>query len=285
MPEPDPLRPWEIDQKQFSTQMRWISKVFRVIPLPQAISELSEKRLKRRSLAITFDDGYLDNATHALPVLQSFGLSATFFCTSAWLDGGLMWNDKVIESIRHWPQSSINVPELKITSLPVRTILEKNQAIQTILAKLKYIPHDKRTIIAEKFLEAVQPHQEIMMRPEHIKQLYNAGMDIGGHTHSHPIMAQLENTSVLEEIVINKSLIENILDRKIQSFAYPNGKLGYDFHLKHKHAISSSGYTCALTTEPNIATQDTDFYQLPRFTPWDIDQFKYLARLTVKNIS
>lgn len=284
MPRPDPLRPGEIDQKLFANQMRWISSVFRVIPLSQAIEELSDNRLKRRSLSITFDDGYLDNATHALPVLQSFGFNATFFCTSAWLSGGLMWNDQVIESVRYWPRNTIRSTDLKIGDLPVKTIEEKKHAIQTILAKLKYMPHDKRSSLAEQFYETARPNLEIMMRPEHIKQLHNAGMGIGGHTHSHPIMARLDETAILNEITINKSTIENILDEKIHTFAYPNGKLGSDFKLEHKEIISSSGYKCALTTEPNVASKRNDLYELPRFTPWDKNQFKYLARMTARTI-
>ena len=122
LPEADPLRPWELDAKQFRKHMAWISDVFKVIPLSEAVEQLKTGTLERRSLSITFDDGYLDNATEALPILKEFGFHATFFCTSAWLNGGLMWNDQVIESIRSWPEETISIPALKLTGIPLQTV-------------------------------------------------------------------------------------------------------------------------------------------------------------------
>lgn len=284
MPEPDPLRPWEIDQRQFEQQLRWVSETFRVISLSQAIDELSEKRLKRRSLVITFDDGYLDNATHALPCLKSMEMSATFFCTSAWLNGGLMWNDQIIESIRRWPLENIKIPDLDLNMLPVRTIEEKRHAIQTILPRLKYKSHAERSRIASQISDQTDATPELMMSPEHIQQLHRAGMEIGGHTHSHPILAQIDDTLAHDELAINKSVLEDILGEPIRHFAYPNGKPELDFLPKHKQMVSNLGYQCALTTEPNLTDQCTDIFAIPRFTPWDKTQGKYLLRLTKQNL-
>ena len=56
-------------------------------------------RAPARALAITFDDGYADNATVAAPILLRLGLPATFFVATGFLDGGRMWNDTVIEAV------------------------------------------------------------------------------------------------------------------------------------------------------------------------------------------
>jgi len=282
MPEADPLRPWEIDQQQFRQHMQWISGVFNVIPLSEAVVQLKNGTLKRRSLAITFDDGYLDNATHALPILKELGFHATFFCTSAWLDGGQMWNDKVIESIRLWPEDSLTINELDLKKIPVKSIAEKNNAIELILPKLKYQEPAQRLKIADALANQVSNLPQLMMHPEHIQLLHSEGMEIGGHTHSHPIMAKLNNESLKIEITANKQKLEKITADKIKLFAYPNGKLATDFHNRQIKALASEGYDAAVTTEVGKAHQKSTVYQLPRFTPWDTSSNLFLARLLIR---
>ena len=279
MPKPDPLRRWETDAEQFRKHLKWISEVFNVIPLPDAIEQLKTGTLKRRSLAITFDDGYLDNATHALPLLKEFGFHATFFCTSAWLDGGLMWNDQVIEAIRLWPEKFISIDELEIIELPVQTIEEKKEAIRTILPKLKYQEHNQRQEIVDSLTAKTDGLPDLMMRHEHIRLLHQEGMGIGGHTHSHPIISGADNETLKIEIEKNKQILEEILQTSLTLFAYPNGKTNIDFRKEQIKFIDSAGYTASVTTVPSIASRSTDPFLLPRFTPWDNSEFRFILRL------
>lgn len=280
MPEVDPLRPWEIDQQQFRQHMQWISGIFNVIPLSEAVEQLKKGSLKRRSLAITFDDGYLDNATHALPILKEFGFHATFFCTSAWLEGGQMWNDKVIESIRLWPKDVLSIDALKLKELPVKSLAEKNKAIETILPILKYQPPAQRQEIADSLSARVSELPQLMMQPEQLKQLHAEGMGIGGHTHSHPIIANLDDISLIEELSTNKQILETIIGKPIKLFAYPNGKPEIDYHCKQIQHLKDAGYSAAVTTEVGAVNLDSKRYELARFTPWDKNRLKFLARLT-----
>jgi len=284
MPKPDPLRPWEIDAQQFRKHMEWISGIFNVIPLIEAVEGLKAGTLKRRSLSITFDDGYLDNATEALPILKEFGFHATFFCTSAWLEGGQMWNDQIIESIRKWPENTISIDELDLAFLPVQTLEEKNKAIETILPKLKYQEHSERRKIASTLASQVSELPRLMMQPEHIKLLSEQGMEIGGHTHSHPIIANLDMKTLNTELRTNKSILEEITNTQLRLFAYPNGKPGVDFHEGQIQQINNQGYIASVTTEAGTASQTSKMFELPRFTPWDRSTFKFLVRITSGNL-
>jgi len=279
MPEPDPLRPWEIDQQQFRQHMQWISGVFNIIPLSEAVAQLKSGSLKRRSLAITFDDGYLDNATHALPILKEFGFHATFFCTSAWLEGGQMWNDKAIESIRLWPKSTLSIDELALHDLPVASFPDKNKAITTILPKLKYLPVAQRQVVADRLASQVSELPQLMMQPEQLQQLHTEGMAIGGHTHSHPIIAKLDISALQTELTTNKNILEGVIGEPINLFAYPNGKTNTDYRREQIEHLKNAGYTMAVTTESATASPKSALFELPRFTPWDKSKDRFLARL------
>jgi glycosyltransferase involved in cell wall biosynthesis/peptidoglycan/xylan/chitin deacetylase (PgdA/CDA1 family) len=63
----------------FRQQMRFLKDHYRVLPISEAVTALSASRNPDRIVAITFDDGYLDNSTIAAPILRSLGLPACFF--------------------------------------------------------------------------------------------------------------------------------------------------------------------------------------------------------------
>jgi len=100
LPEPDPLFPNEVDAQRFDALLGWVKDWFSVLPLEEAVERLQRNRLPERAAAITFDDGYADNYAVALPILQRQGLSAMFFIATGFLNGGRMFNDTAIETVR-----------------------------------------------------------------------------------------------------------------------------------------------------------------------------------------
>jgi peptidoglycan/xylan/chitin deacetylase (PgdA/CDA1 family) len=99
LPEPDPVT-GEVHAEHFEQQMRALREFFTVLPLTEAVDRLTAATLPARAAAITFDDGYADNALVALPILKAHGLHATFFVADGYLNGGRMFNDTVIEAVR-----------------------------------------------------------------------------------------------------------------------------------------------------------------------------------------
>src|SRR5579871_1777403 len=95
IPCPDPLFPDESHSENFDRHVEQLVSCFNVIPLFEAIQGLNRGKLPSRAACVTFDDGYADNAEIALPILQKYGIHATFFVASHFLDGGRMWNDTV----------------------------------------------------------------------------------------------------------------------------------------------------------------------------------------------
>jgi len=280
--EPDPLRPWEIDRQRFQQHLRWVAEVYNVIPLSEAVQRLKDNTLKKGCACITFDDGYMNNSTVAVDMLKEFNFHATFFCTSAYLDGGMMWNDKVIEAIRAWPTAKLDIKPLEITSLSVTSTEEKISTIHTILNKLKYFDFQKRKNITDALLQqsCANPEQQMMSAKE-ILWIKHQGMAIGGHTHDHPILLKLDAVKAQQQIVDNKKILEDIIDEPLNLFAYPNGKPGVDYNRDHIQMIKNAGYQAAMTTSHGAAHYSSDLFQLPRFTPWDKSAFRFLSRMAL----
>ena len=151
----DPLRIGVPDVVGFEQRMRWVRRWFNVIPLADALRGLACGNLPERPLCITFDDGYADNATLALPILRGLGLHATFFITSGFLNGGRMWNDTVIEAIRAYPGNVLDLEALELGQHPTANDEDKRQAVVALLSALKYRPNNGRTALAERIEQTV----------------------------------------------------------------------------------------------------------------------------------
>ena len=140
----DTLFPDEPDAQRFDQLMRMVARSFRVMPLTAAAARLEQHTLPPRSLAITFDDGYADNAEVALPILKRHGLSATFFVATGFLDGGRMWNDSIIECIRLCAQTEIDLSEFGLGVRAIGTSTERRSCIDELLRQTKYLDQRAR---------------------------------------------------------------------------------------------------------------------------------------------
>lgn len=278
--EPDPVQPNIPTAGLFERHMRWLRRVFNVLPLPEAIWRLRDGSLPGRAVAITFDDGYADNHDVALPILKRLELSATFFIATGFLDGGRMWNDTVIEAVRRWPEGSLLFEPLGIGRLPIRSAGERSRAINVLLSALKHRPFEERAELVNQLAgEQLNNLGSPMMTSEQVRSLYRSGMVIGAHTRSHPILNMLPDDQGLAEIRDGKTELESILASPVELFAYPNGKLSHDFDDRHARMVEQLGFTAAVTTDWGAASIATDRFRLPRFTPWDRATPKFLARL------
>lgn len=286
LPEVDPLLPSVVDARQFEQHLVWYKQNFDVIPLSQAIDQLASGSIRRRSLCITFDDGYEDNVEIALPLLLKHGLPAMFFVTTAYLNGGMMWNDMVLRAVRDWPEPFLSVQGLELPPLAVSTTEEKQRSIRALLDKLKYLPEEKRRDLAVSLVQIVEDHNaQVMMTEAQLKELARSGMEIGGHTHSHPILSSISDSEAAREIEENQSILTSIIGIKPDIFAYPNGCPGRDYDARHIRAVRDCGYRAATSTEWGSTGRLHDRYQLPRFTPWDSDESRFLFRMARNIIS
>lgn len=281
LPQPDPLFPEEVDSDTFDRQMGWLAACFRMMPLIDAVRGLRQGKLPPRAACITFDDGYADNAQVALPILQKHGIPATFFVATGFLDGGRMWNDTVIELVRRAPGQALDLSGMGLGRFEIGTLPQRRQAIFSLLGALKYLPLESRQSQVEEMraLVPVDLPGDLMMSTEQVRMLHGAGMEIGGHTVSHPILARLDPAAARAEIANGKEALEGIIRAPLQLFAYPNGKPGQDYLSDHVGMVRDLGFEAAVSTAWGAAPRGADLYQLPRFTPWDRGRVRFMLRM------
>lgn len=284
LPAPDPLFPDEIHAQQFDAMCAWFRQWLQVIPLDEAVERLQSGALPSRAACITFDDGYADNHDVAMPILQRHGLVSTFFIATGYLDGGCMWNDMLIESIRHARHPQLDLSSLlgeEFAALDLSSIGSKRRAIHALIGKVKYLPVDQRgRLCSDIALRAgVSIPSNLMMRSEQVRNMRRGGMLIGAHTVSHPILARLGRQEAADEILQGKQVLENLLQEPVRLFAYPNGKPGTDYLPETVDVVRSLGFTAAVSTRWATSHLGTDLFQIPRFTPWDRTRARFGARL------
>lgn len=279
--KPDPLQPDAPAENEFEAKLRWVKEHFNVLPLRAALEGLKQASLPERPLAITFDDGYADNHDLALPVLQALGLPATFFVATGYLDGGTMFNDVIIESVRQARGESLDLSSVGLDAYRITNDHERLAAILEILPRIKNLSGGRRSEISARIAELARASvpSDLMMSREQVARLRQSGMDIGGHTVSHPILASTEDDEAWMEIEAGKRALEEIVGEEVTLFAYPNGRPGVDYLRKHSAMAKEVGFRGAVSTARGVAGIAADPYQIPRFTPWDNSPWRFGLRL------
>jgi len=278
---PDPLFPDLPDASRFARILRWMKAWFNVIPLDEAARLLPAGRLPERAAAITFDDGYADNASVALPLLAKVGLPATFFIASGYLNGGCMWNDAVIAAIRAWPLESFDGSDFALGRHEVGSPIARRHAIDDCIDRMKYLPAGQRRAQAEALADAakIALPRDLMMTSDDVRALHRAGMTVGAHTVTHPILRRQLDDEAREEIERGRKALEALVGARVGLFAYPNGRRNEDYDDRHVRMVREMGFDAAVSTNPGAGGVGTDLMELPRFTPWDRGKLGFCARL------
>jgi peptidoglycan/xylan/chitin deacetylase (PgdA/CDA1 family) len=280
LPEPDTLLPGEPDVARFAGQMDVVRSICRVLPLSEAIERLYAGSLPPRAAAITFDDGYANNLTHAAPVLRARGLPATVFVASGYLNGGRMWNDTVIEAVRR-AGSELDLAALELGRFNLVDVAARRLAVDTILGALKYRAPLARVRAAAAIAEqvGVQLPGDLMLTESQLAALPGLGFEVGAHTVTHPILTRIEAEAARREISASRDTLEDMSGTRVRLFAFPNGRPGQDYGPEHVEMVRTAGFSAALSTASGACHRGSDRYQLPRMLPWETTAGGFAARL------
>ena len=279
--ECDPFFP-AMSTELFEQEMRFVARHYRVVSLGELRDRL-ENGTPEVVLAITFDDGYQDNYTNALPILQRYGLPATVFLTTGGVDSREpLWFEHMAEALKKTRRESIDL-EIDIPRrFWLRSQAERLEANGRIFSLLRGVPDVER----RRWLGQILRHLDVpsdgrkdrMLTWDQARRMKACGIDFGGHTVTHPFLSKVTRDDLAHEVSECKRRIEEELQLPVRHFAYPNGR-EEDFGEWNKELIRAAGYSAALTTIWGMNYRSTDPMELRRGQPWEENPALFACKL------
>ena len=280
LPEHDPMRPGEPTVAEFDMQMKMLRQYFHPLPLVEAVERLQAGTLPDGAACVTFDDGYADNEQYAMPVLRKYGVPATVFVSTGFLNGGRMWNDSVIEVLRNYPGEVLDLRDIDLQCYTLRSHEQRRLAVDSILRQIKHMdPQERIERVNEIQKRGARLPDDLMLTDAQLRSLAGNGIAIGAHTVNHPILSSISPEAARSEIATSKGDLEALLQEPVDAFAYPNGRPELDYGTEHRDIVRELGFKVAVSTHWGVGTTGSDRYQLPRFTPWDRQPLRFTGRL------
>lgn len=241
----------------FEAHMKIIATEFNNITIDDVCKFLNGEKLPRRSVAITFDDGFADNADVAAPIMNSLNLKGTFYVTTGSIEGTFApWFIRLRHAfattdIKYW-----NIPDGK-QRLCLCIPREKYEAFISVSSRCaKLCGQEQDSFIAriEKELETNSPEKDggFIMSRSQIVQLDACGHMVGSHTVSHPNLAHISDKEAFDEIHHSKIHLETILKKNVKHFAYPSPILQPHWNRSTVENTRNVGYSSAVTCTPGI---------------------------------
>jgi peptidoglycan/xylan/chitin deacetylase (PgdA/CDA1 family) len=251
----------------------------------RTVVPLGEINRSRREVAITFDDGYADNARTARGLLMRAGLPATFFITVGLLgQRGEAWWDRLEHTLLGW-ETPASTMELEIEGRPFWADIRSSAARARAHLALFWRLRPLRSAVIESVLAQVQTQLGVhevnrethrWMTIEELQELSTSdGVEIGAHTINHPFLTALAPAEQWEEIDGGCASIERLTGARARLFSYPYG--GPDaFDSGTTKLVRDAGYTMACTATGGLARAECDSLQIPRNVvgDWDAERFE-----------
>ncbi|KAB0265177.1 polysaccharide deacetylase family protein [Microvirga brassicacearum] len=259
-----------ISPELFETQMSFLARNYVVFTLDELLKRLEERDLPRNSVAITFDDGYLDNAKVAFPILARYGLPATFFVTSDPVLGkGAFWVGWLYRAVATASDATLRRACVAMTGStdPQATRDDVFATLATLIDNSDGDLRDNRLWELETLFPAMPPLDspcDFMMSVADLRDLRAGGMTIGAHTATHRVLAGMEAGGVYQELVRSKSELESVLDAPVDHLAYPNGHVEENVDPVACNLAEQAGFRSAGTSRRGTVSAGAPLFNLPR---------------------
>lgn len=270
-----------VSPENFRTQMDYLKRNFRIVRFEETWDNLDKP-----AVAVTFDDGYADNLTEALPILENLGIPATFFISTGNLSTSneFWWDalERMVSGADSCPARFSLQDPVHGKAWPCVTAEERMVMFQDLHQVFMYGTGEQRT----EWLRQIEiwtggrcPDAGInrLLTGDEVRELSNhSGVTIGAHSVTHPRLSALPEEEQRYEIVESGRLLSNIIGREVPVFAYPFGQKP-DFDMTAARICREAGYLKAAAAFPGEAHRWTDPYRIPRhfIYNWDPDRFAY----------
>ncbi|MGB7208701.1 MAG: polysaccharide deacetylase family protein [Pyrinomonadaceae bacterium] len=254
----------------FESHLSYLTRHYKIISL----DELIEYRRKGepvppRSAAITIDDGYRDFYDIAFPVLKKFNVPATLYVVTGFVDGkSWIWTDKARYILG---QTSAERCDLMVGSkkieLGLSYVESRLKAAGSMNAELKKMLGDEKDSILLDIASQMEVTVPDLPTDEfkaigwgEAREMQETDIEIGSHTANHPILTNMDEVSLADELRVSKLMLEDKLQKQTVHFCYPNGNVSK----RERDAAEKTGYESAVTTELRLCENGDDPFLLSR---------------------
>ena len=261
--------------------LRWFSARYEMCTVGDGVAAL-EAGTGRSLLALSMDDGYRDNRTVLMPLLDKVGARATVYLESRALEERRVnWSHKVFwlftvmdpeEFARQYMAASGDAA----TNEKLRRVCEEGGDLAYLVKRvLKYdAERGEREGVTGDLFRAKGGDERalcdrIYLNWDEARELQAGGVELGGHTATHAILSRLARGDQDSEVGTGRAALERELGADaVRSFAYPFGRR-WDFDDSAAEAVRSSGFQSAVTTHAGTNHKGGDSMRLAR---WMIDE-------------
>ncbi len=217
--------------------------------------------LPPKSVLITCDDGMQSALTETMPILKEMNLSGLFFVTEQALaeQGSMLWHEELHLMLQATPERiTLRLPGLGIDEHATGRMEKRDLWWKLIYQLSRYEPTQRRQVMeavgwqirvdpqwkSEYYDDPVRHSRFFTLALKQTRALAAAGMSIGCHSLSHPMLSQVPSELAWQEIAGAKRRFEETLGSTIWAMAYPFGDLGSAGPREMRMAMRA-GYTCA----------------------------------------
>lgn len=226
-----------------------------IVSLQECLERLAEDDRSRRYAVITFDDGYRDNVSVALPILERHNAPFTVYVPTDALNRTMhCWWLGVRELIR-------SREEVTIDAMGARLRCPDERRKRAALGKVRDWVHQdykRAALLAATFeragISTSALNDRYFLDPRELQRLSRHPLAlVGGHTTSHRALTDLDETSARAELIDNRNYLENLLQLPVRHLAFPYGTVGA-CGLREEYLAKEAGYASAVTTRHDQLT-------------------------------
>jgi len=279
-----------VSPENFHMQVEHFKKHYNVLSADEFYDMVSKKKeFKKRSVVLTFDDGYYDNYENALPILENLDISALFFISTSNIDKNSLFFWDELEIIFDSIDADVKNLKFDFCGFSFYYKLDSTQArdesYRTLHYDLKYCKQSARKDFLIKLREAAGISCERIeqisngfrsMKTEEIKKMsVSKSAVIGAHTHTHTPLSVYGYNEQYTDMIMSKNILEKIAGRKIDYFSYPFGSED-DYDADSVKICGELGFKLAFSNFYGQVHSWTDKFQIPRMLVrnWEHEYFK-----------
>jgi peptidoglycan/xylan/chitin deacetylase (PgdA/CDA1 family) len=276
-----------VSPEHFAEHLQVLVRGFEVIPLREIPSRAREGRLSRRSVAITFDDGYDDSLHTVRPLCDRYEAPATVFVTTGYLDGGreFWWDELEALTLGREVTAAreLRVPLAgEVMNWPAGA--QMRAIYETLHARLRPATREVRDRALATLAEwrgvtrAVRADHRPLTENECRRLSQSRFVEVQSHTVDHLWLAAHPAAVQAAQLRESRRRLEELTGRSITALAYPYGFR--DAVAPATLALSrEAGYSAACATVRGQVVRTTDPLWLPRHVPGDVDGEELKRRL------